>query len=125
MSELDLNIHGKNYRIACGDGEEDRVRRIAVEFDQRVNNLLKNMGKYADKLSEAHLLVMVALLMTDEIDDLRSQTEKLQAELAATSSQSHAEPRAQGNTQFEERVSHALAEVASRLEMLAARLDQG
>ena len=129
MSALDLIIHGKTYRIACGDGEEERLRRIATEFDERVKNLLKNMGKADVKLSEAHLLVLTALVMADELEDARSQVAKLQGERESDAAHANTNKPSNsatpGNSQFEERVSQALTEVASRLEMLAARLDQG
>lgn len=117
MSEVDINIHGRTYRIACGEGEEERLRRIAQDFDARVKNLHHNMGKKAEKLSEAHLMLLTALLMEDELEEMREKSEK--------PAENKGDAAAPHGTEFEHRVTQVLDEVLIRLEKLAARLDQG
>ncbi|MDI9350232.1 MAG: cell division protein ZapA [Candidatus Symbiobacter sp.] len=121
MRELDLIIHGKSYRVACGDDEEDHLRRIAQDFDERVKNLRRNMGNNTEKMGEAHLILLAALLLADELDEVRRQLTVAEQALAArpAANPDHKE------SDFEQRVSVALAEVSARLESLAARLDQG
>ena len=128
MSELDLIIHGKTYRVACGDGEEDHLRRIATQFDERVKNLLRSIGKSHEKMNEAHLLVLASLLMADEMDELRNRLAIAEESLThnhKTSPDSKSSQDHQTRSQFEQKMENALSEVAARLETLAVKLDQG
>lgn len=66
-STVSLTIVGRSYEISCDDGQEDYLRSMAVEVDRRAGDLLRSVGQVGD----ARLLVMVALLMADELNDLR------------------------------------------------------
>jgi cell division protein ZapA len=80
MPTVTIALNGRNYDIACGEGEEARVLELAGEVRRRMESLVKNSGPVAENL----LFALTALLMSDEIDqknrliqDLRGEQEEL------------------------------------------------
>ncbi len=66
-STVTVSIVGRSYEVSCDAGQEEHVRHMAGEVDRRANELLRQVGA----VGEARLLVMAALVMADEIADLR------------------------------------------------------
>jgi cell division protein ZapA len=55
--------------MACEDGQEERLRQLAQEFEDRITDLRGRFGEIGD----ARLLVMAALMVSDELLDARKQ----------------------------------------------------
>lgn len=70
MAELNIQIKGRNYAIACDDGQEGRVAELANYVDEKLK-AIANAGAGAN---ESHLLVLTAIVMADEIFDLKANT---------------------------------------------------
>jgi cell division protein ZapA len=79
MSDINVIIGGKQYRMACEDGQEDRLRQLAQEFEGRITELRGRFGEIGD----ARLLVMAALMVSDELLDARRQIGRQADELRA------------------------------------------
>jgi len=71
MGTLHIAIYGRDYQVACDDGEEENLRLLAHELDDRVRQLGYRMGPAQENL----MLVLTALTMVDEIADLRRELE--------------------------------------------------
>ncbi len=69
MADLDIVINGKPYTIRCNDGEEAHVTALAAEIEARVKQLVRSLGQVGD----ARLLLMAALIIADELQELRSR----------------------------------------------------
>lgn len=67
MAEVSVAIHGKTYGIACDDGQERRVQELARYVDVR----LREIAGAGAASNESHLLVLTALVMADEIFDMK------------------------------------------------------
>ncbi len=67
MAEVNLTINGRNYGIACDDGQERRVKDLGSYVDQR----LKEIARAGAASNESHLLVLTAIILADEIFDLK------------------------------------------------------
>ncbi len=67
MAEVNVIINGRNYGIACDDGQEQRVMDLGRYVDAR----LKDIAKSGAASTESHLLVLTALVLSDEIFDLK------------------------------------------------------
>lgn len=101
MGQVSLKIGGFSYLVGCADGEEAQLRALGEELDRRVAETRAAVGN----LGEGRLLVLVALSLLDELNDLRTTaTERPSA--AATSAE----------------LGHRLAQVAARLDGVARRL---
>ena len=116
MGEVTLSIDGKSFRMACEDGDEERLTDLAARFDTSVQDLRAAFGHLGDN----RLTVMAGLLMTDRLSEVEAQLEASKAErdrLAAAlagASNTEAETRAEFDRRLEA-VSDRLAEAARSL----------
>ena len=70
MAELNIQIKGRTYAIACDDGQEQRVADLAKYVDEKVQAIAA-AGAGAN---ESHLLVLTAIVLADEIFDLKDSS---------------------------------------------------
>lgn len=68
MGHVTVSLNGRSYRLGCGDGEEPRLLELAAHVAERLDKLAVAVGQYGDE----RLLVMVALMLADELDEVRS-----------------------------------------------------
>lgn len=66
MAQVTLMVNGRNYEVACGDGEEERIRSLSREIDARVRAMADAVGQ----VGEARLLLMTSLILADEMKEL-------------------------------------------------------
>jgi cell division protein ZapA len=102
MATVTVEVNGRPYAVGCADGQEDRVRMLARQFDDHVRNVAAEVGHVGD----IRLFLMAALLLADELHETR---------LAAGSVTPAGDPPAPAN----DGVAEALNAVAARLEKLA------
>ena len=106
---VSITIVGRSYEISCDEGQEDYVTSLAGDIDRRAGTLLRSVGQVGD----ARLLVMVALLMADEITELRRGKGAAAAANAALADQAADAPLADG-----------IEAMARRIEAIAERLEK-
>ncbi len=79
MSHINVTINGRQYRMACEEGQEVRLLKLAEGFESRITELRGKFGEIGD----ARLTVMAALTVCDELVDathrLRAQDEELES----------------------------------------------
>lgn len=63
MAEVTVTVNGHGFAIACEDGQEARIRRLAHYLDGRVGEFVKRIGQ----AGEARLLLLAALTIADEL----------------------------------------------------------
>ena len=69
MAQVTLRINGYAYTIGCKDGEEGHLEAMGAEVSQRIEGVRLASGPSG----EARMLVMAALLMADDIFELRAK----------------------------------------------------
>ena len=69
MAQVDVSVNGQSYRIACEDGQEDRLVDLAAMVDEKVLELVNQIGQVGSN----RLLVMAALIIADELVDLKNE----------------------------------------------------
>ena len=69
MAQVDVSVNGQSYRIACEDGQEDRLVDLAAMVDEKVLGLVNQIGQVGSN----RLLVMAALIIADELVDLKNE----------------------------------------------------
>ena len=67
MPEVSVQIANRNYELACGDGEEERVQELAAYVDEKVAELRRQLPG----TPEVKLLVFAALILADESREAR------------------------------------------------------
>jgi cell division protein ZapA len=100
MAQVSLQINGYGYILGCADGEEDRLLALAADLDRRIAEIKASSGPGG----ESRLLLMAALLISDELHELREGA-------AASAASSTAKP--------EPKVSRRLRGLAKRAEAIA------
>ena len=76
---INVTINGRQYRMACEEGQETRLMRLAENLQARVEDLRGKFGEIGDQ----RLTVMAALTACDELLDTNARLEKLEQELAS------------------------------------------
>lgn len=107
MAQVNIYINGRNYEIACDDGEEAHVLELGKYVDEKVSGLVARIGQVGD----TRLLVMTALLITDEL-----------SEAYATLDGDNAPPGLRADTQIGE-TAEGIANLAKRIDDIAATLE--
>jgi cell division protein ZapA len=77
MSHINVTINGRQYRMACEEGQELRLLKLAETLEARITNLRGKFGEIGD----ARLTVMAALTVCDELLDAGQQVRKLEEEV--------------------------------------------
>ena len=77
MNHINVTINGRQYRMACEEGQEMRLLRLAENLETRVEALRGRFGEIGD----ARLTVMAALTVCDELQDAAQRIRALEAEL--------------------------------------------
>jgi cell division protein ZapA len=110
MSHINVTINGRQYRMACEEGQEVRLLKLAENLEQRVESLRGKFGEIGD----ARLTVMAALTACDELVDAGARIRSLEEEVEQLrSARTAATDRARA-TQIA--VSNALNAAAERIE---------
>ena len=117
MATVTVSINGRNYRMACDDGQEEHLARLAQNLDQRIAQLRNDFGEIGDM----RLTVMAALTIADELGEQRAQMRRVEDELAALQD---ARVAAADHARTTERaIAAAFSAAAERIEKLAKALD--
>jgi cell division protein ZapA len=118
MSHINVTINGRQYRMACEEGQEARLLQLAESFEARIGSLRGKFGEIGD----ARLTVMAALTLSDELLDASQRIRSLEEELVALrDGGAAASDRAQA-TQIA--VANALNSAADRIEKTAQVLNR-
>jgi cell division protein ZapA len=99
MSNVTLTIGGRDHIVACGPGQEAHIEQLGRTIDAKLSELPNLAGQ-----SETRTLLFAALLLADEVHELRSGSPA----------------PAQGGSA---KTADALDALAGRLEALAERLE--
>ena len=67
MPEVSVQIANRDYELACGDGEEERVQELAAYFDEKITELRRQLPG----TPEVKQLVIAALILADESREAR------------------------------------------------------
>src|SRR4051812_47498840 len=118
MSQVNVSINGRQFRMACEDGEEARLSRLAEELDASIATLRTRFGEIGD----TRLTVMAALTLADELAETKEKLQRLEPELAALQDASVVSADRAQTTQAA--VAAALNAAAERIEGLTKQLNQ-
>src|SRR5271165_6188563 len=71
MAQVSVTIDGRKYRLACNEGEEQRLESLAGLIDARIGELRASFGEIGDQ----RLVVMAALTIADNLAEARDAAE--------------------------------------------------
>ena len=116
MAQVTVKINGYSYTVGCEDGQEPHLGAMAHEVENRIDSI-KALGGQS---GEARLLVLAALLMADELHDLRIEADALRSEFDTLRGGGSRPARAKGDAEAVRRI----ARLAARAEAIAADLER-
>ena len=73
MAQVAISFNNRTYRFACGESEVHRLEEIANYFKTKLDALMQEHGAVGDE----RLILMAALLVTDELFDARADVDEL------------------------------------------------
>ncbi len=79
MATVNATIAGRQFRLACEDGQEDHLQALAKSIDQRIIDLRAKFGEIGD----TRLTVMAALMLADELTEASHKMRRMEEEIAA------------------------------------------
>lgn len=113
MAQVKVTINGRSYPVACGEGEEDRIRSLAEYVDRKVAEFARSAGP----VGEARLLVLASLVLADELAEATDTLRRLRRQSAAPAGNGH-DPAMEGA------VAAGLENLAARIEAIAERIER-
>lgn len=116
MAHVTISIDGKQFRMACDDGQETHLEELAAHLDGRVKMMRENFGEIGD----LRLTVMAALMICDELSEARRKVSDAQAAFEADrAARSQA---AASDTQRDTTVAGAIDGLTHRIERITRML---
>jgi cell division protein ZapA len=118
VSQVNVTINGRQFRMACEEGEEEHLLQLAADLDTRITRLRGRFGEIGD----TRLTVMAALTLADELSETRERLQRAEPELATLRDASAVSADRAQETQGA--IAAALNAAAERIESLTKRLNQ-
>jgi cell division protein ZapA len=79
MAQITSTIAGRQFRLACEDGQEEHLQELAKDIDQRIISLRRKFGEIGD----TRLTVMAALMVADELAEMIQKMRLLEEDIAS------------------------------------------
>jgi cell division protein ZapA len=118
MAQVNVTINGRQFRIACDDGQETGLELLAKNLDERIDQLRVTFGEIGD----TRLTVMAAIQVADELAETSRRIRRLEEEInALQDARIVAADRAKA---AEQAVVHAFNSAAERIEGITRKLNQ-
>ncbi len=126
MPEVNITIGGRDFAVACQEGEEHYLQAAATMLDTEASALAAQIGR----LPEARMLLMSGLMLADKTAGMEDQVRELEAklrsqeeELSTLRAAPKPEPERVEVAVIPESVTDSLAEIAARVEALAGDVE--
>ena len=118
MSQVNVTINGRQFRMACEDGQEDHLTDLARDLDGRIVELRAKFGEIGD----TRLTVMAAITVADELSEMAARFKRVEAELAAAK---EAQLAATHRSQVAQTaIAAAINTAAERIESISKKLNR-
>ncbi len=116
MAQVTVLVNGRNYTLACEDGEEEHLSALANLIDTRVAELGRSVGQVGD----ARLMLMASLVVADELAFANERIEELEVEMEQLKQGNP--PNGNSAATREDAFAEIVESAAQRIEDIAARL---
>jgi cell division protein ZapA len=118
MPQVNVTINGRQYRMACDDGQQEQLLALCGDIDRRIADLVSKFGGMGD----ARLILMAALSVADELADMHDRVRRLEQQLGSMrNARSFTTDRTQASHAV---IVDAFNAAAERIEQLSQRLNQ-
>ena len=118
MPEVNVEIDGKKYRMACEDGQEQHLMQLAERFNRTVMALKSSFGEIGDN----RLVVMAGIAVLDELVEAEDRIDALKQDIGdLTTAGRELTLEAE---ELEQKFARRLNEAARKVEAIAQAIDE-
>ena len=110
MGQVSVTLNGRTYRLECGSGEEAHLIELSEYLAAHVETMKHKFGQVGDD----RLILMAALMVTDELWEARSHIEEMKTVLAESK---------RDRSTADETMRSMQADLAARVSAAAQRLE--
>jgi len=115
MSTVTARVYGKDYTLACDDGQEAHLEGLIAQVVERTERLGGHLGRIPDSL----MLLYSALMLADELHELRQEAARMRQQVKQSGNLS---TTAAPNAELEAKMASTLEDIAARIESINAKL---
>lgn len=127
MPEVEIEVGGRRFEVACQPGEEDYLISAATALDKEASSIGDQLGR----LSESRMLLMAGLMLADQAGNLKEKLAKSDADLTAAISEisrlnaelSSSSIPGNENAALSAEFEKTLIDIAEKAERLADKID--
>jgi len=127
MPEVEIEVGGRRFEVACQPGEEDYLISAATALDNEASSIGYQLGR----LSESRMLLMAGLMLADQAGNLKEKLAKSDADLTAAISEisrlnaelSSSSIPGNENAALSAEFEKTLIDIAEKAERLADKID--
>ncbi len=127
MPEVTITIGGRDFAVACQEGEEHYLQAAATMLDTEASALAAQIGR----LPESRMLLMSGLMLADKTAGMEDQVRELEAKLASQEEELKTlraspkpEPEKIEVAVVPESLTNSLSEIAAQAEALAGEVEE-
>lgn len=117
MPEVNVEINGRKFRMACEDGQEDHLRGLAARFNEQVNTFKGDFGEIGDN----RLTVMAGIAVLDSLAEAERKLARVQDELDEALRAGQSVTRQ--SEALERRFADQLGDVARQIDLAASAIE--
>jgi cell division protein ZapA len=118
VAQVSVSINGRQYRMACEDGQENHLLELAAEVNRRIHAMREEFGEVGDM----RLTIMAAITIADEFKEVANRVKQLERQLGELNDARLAS--GERTRAAESAFVEVLATTAERIENVAKRLNQ-
>ena len=118
MPEVNVEIDGKKYRMACEEGQEQHLLDLAERFNRTVSGLKGSFGEIGDN----RLVVMAGIAVLDELAEAENRIESLKQDIADLTTAGR--ELTLETEELEHKFARRLADAARKVEAIAQAIDE-
>ena len=127
MPEVEIEVGGRRFEVACQPGEEDYLISAATALDKEASSIGDQLGR----LSESRMLLLAGLMLADQAGNLKEKLAKSDADLTAAISEisrlnaelSSSSIPGNENAALSAEFEKTLIDIAEKAERLAEKID--
>lgn len=118
MPEVNVEINGRKYRMACEDGQETHLMGLADRFNKHIDAFKGDFGEIGDN----RLTVMAGIAVLDELAEAERRIALLKQDVANLTRAGEA--LTQEAEELERKFAKRLNEAARKVEAIATAIDE-
>lgn len=119
MGKINVEIYGRDYSLACDDGQEAHLGQLVQMLNDRLRKLSTQMGRGP----ESTMLVFTALMIADELQETRDELKQIRKELNSFETGKGAQIQQQRLSDMENAMAQSMQHIAERIESLSTQLE--